>query len=138
MAKLKFAAITIAVLVAVSYIHEILSRLPAYVQLHNNKPFYIAESIDKIAGVSICLLTIWLMSRTGLREVLRDFGLDAPIPPAFAFALIASSPMLLGFALTRSLTPHLQLRPLIFLTVLSPLVEEIEFRGFGVLQLKHR
>ena len=138
MAKLKVAAITIAVLVAVSYIHEILSHLPAYVRLHSDKPFYIAESIDKIAGVGICLLTIWLMSRTGLREVLREVGLDAPIPPAFAFALIASSPMLLGFALTRSLTPHLQLRPLVFLTVLSPLVEEIEFRGFGLLQLKHR
>src|SRR5207302_6412987 len=66
-----------------------------------------------------------------------EVGLAAPTLPAFAFALIASSPMLLGFALTRSLTLHLQLRPLLFLTVLSPLVEEIEFRGFGVLQLKH-
>ena len=46
--------------------------------------------------------------------------------------------MLLGFALTRSLTPHPQLRLLLFLTVLSPIVEEIEFRGFGVLQLKNR
>jgi len=138
MAKLKFAASTIAVLVAVSYIHEILSRLPAYVQLHNNKPFYVAESIDKVAGVCLCLITVWLMKRTGPRGVLREVGLDAPILPAFAFALIASSPMMLGFALTRSLTPHIQVRPLLFLTVLSPLVEEVEFRGFGVLQLKHR
>src|SRR3974390_1957944 len=114
MAKLKFAVITIAILVFVSHIHEILSRLPAYARLHIEKPFYIAESIDKIAGVSICLLAIWVMSRTGPREVLREVGLDAPIPPAFAFALIASSPMLLGFALTRSLTPHLELRPLLF------------------------
>lgn len=136
MDKLKFAAITIAVLATVSYIHEILSRLPAYVSLHNDKPFYFSESIDKVAGVCLCLIAIWLMTRTGPRGVLRKVGLDAPILPAFAFALIASSPMLLGFALTRSLTPHIQLRPLLFLTVLSPLVEEIEFRGFGVLQLK--
>jgi uncharacterized protein len=138
MAKLKFAAITIAVLVTVSYSHEIFSRLPAYVRLHNDKPFYIAESIDKVAGVCLCLITILLTTRAGPRGVLREVGLDAPILPAFAFALIASSPMLLGFALTRSLTPHFQLRPLLFLTVLSPLVEEIEFRGFGVLQLKHQ
>ena len=44
--------------------------------------------------------------------------------------------MLIGFAVTRSLTPHIQLIPLLFLTVLSPLVEEIEFRGFGVIQLQ--
>jgi uncharacterized protein len=138
MAKLIFAAITIAVLVTVSYAHEILSRLPAYVRLHGETPFYAAESIDKVAGACLCLVTVWLMSRTGPRGVLREVGLYAPILPAFAFALIASSPMLLGFALTRSLTPHLQLRPLLFLTVLSPIVEEIEFRGFGVLQLKRR
>jgi hypothetical protein len=68
MAKLKFAAITIAVLAAVSYIHEILYRLPAYVRLHNDKPFYVAESIDKVAGACLCLITIWLMRRTGREE----------------------------------------------------------------------
>ena len=137
MAKLRRAVITIAVLVIASYAHEILSRLPAYVRLHSEKPFYIAESVDKVAGACVCLFATWWMSRAGARSVLRDVGLDAPILPALAFALIASLPMLVGFALTRSLTPQLELRPLVFLTVLSPIVEEIEFRGFGVLQLKH-
>jgi membrane protease YdiL (CAAX protease family) len=49
--------------------------------------------------------------------------------------------MLIGFAITRSLTPHIEILPVLFLTVLfltglSPLVEEIEFRGFGVRQLQ--
>lgn len=137
-AKLTFAVVTIVVLVTVSYAHEVLSRLPAYVRLHNAEPFYVAESIDKIAGACVCLLAVWLMFRTGVRGALRALGLCASIPRAVVFALIASSPMLLGFALTRSLTPHLQLPALLFLTVLSPIVEEIEFRGFGVLQLKKR
>ena len=138
LAKVTFAVVTIAVLVTVSYAHEILSRLPAYVRLHSEEPFYVAESIDKIAGACVCSLAVWLMFRTGVRGVLRALGLCASIPRALVFALITSSPMLLGFALTRSLTPHPQLRPLLFLTVLSPIVEEIEFRGFGVLQLKNR
>lgn len=137
-AKLTFSAITIAVLISVSYAHEIISRLPAYARLHREEPFYVAESIDKIAGVCVCLLAVWLMSRTGLRGLLRELGLYASIPSALALALVASSPMLLGFAFTRSLTPHLQVRPLLFLTVVSPLVEEMEFRGFGVLQLINR
>jgi uncharacterized protein len=138
LAKLRFAVVTIAVLVTVSFAHEILSRLPAYVRLHNEEPFYVAESIDKVAGACVCLLAVGMMFRTGVRGVLRVLGLCASIPRALIFALIASSPMLLGFALTRSLTQHIQLRPLLFLTVLSPIVEEIEFRGFGVLQLKNR
>ncbi|HKN37031.1 MAG TPA: CPBP family intramembrane glutamic endopeptidase [Terriglobales bacterium] len=44
--------------------------------------------------------------------------------------------MLIAFAITRSLTPHIELVPLLFLTILSSLVEEIEFRGFGVRQLQ--
>jgi membrane protease YdiL (CAAX protease family) len=51
-------------------------------------------------------------------------------------ALIASLPMLVGFAITRSLTPHIEFLPLLFLAVLSPFIEEIEFRGFGVRQLQ--
>ena len=66
MAKLTFAVVTIAVLVTVSYAHEILSRLPAYVRLHSEEPFYVAESIDKIAGACVCLLVVWLMFRTGV------------------------------------------------------------------------
>ena len=44
--------------------------------------------------------------------------------------------MLIGFAITGSLTPHIELLPLLFLTILSSRVEEIEFRGFGVRQLQ--
>jgi membrane protease YdiL (CAAX protease family) len=44
--------------------------------------------------------------------------------------------MLIGFALTRGVTPHMGLIPTLFLTVLSPIVEEIEFRGLGVRTLQ--
>ena len=73
-------------------------------------------------------------ARSELRAPLR---LRAPQGAIGAeFALIASSPMLIGFAITRSLPPRIEFLPLLFLTVLSPFVEEIEFRGFGVRQLQ--
>ena len=130
------AAITVVVLIIASYTHEIISRVPAYGWLHSHRPFYVAESIDKIGGAAVCLLAVWLLYRSGLRGISRALGLSAPVLPAIALALIASSPMLVGFAITRSLTPHIDLLPLLFLTLLSPLVEEIEFRGFGVRQLQ--
>jgi len=132
----RIAASTVLVLTAVSYIHEIISRVPAYVSLHHQRPFYVAESIDKILGAAVCCFVVSFLYRTGLRGAIRQLGLSAPLLPAIVFALIASLPMLIGFAVTRSLTPHIQLIPLLFLTVLSPLVEEIEFRGFGVIQLQ--
>jgi membrane protease YdiL (CAAX protease family) len=130
------AAITVAILIVVSYIHAIIYHIPQYRWLHRQRPFYIAESFDKIGGVVICMLAIWLMRRIGLRGIGRELGLSAPPLPAIAFALIASLPMLIGFAITRSLPPHIQILPLLFTTVFSPIVEEIEFRGFGVRHLQ--
>jgi membrane protease YdiL (CAAX protease family) len=130
------AVLVLCVLLIASYMHEVLSTLSPYRQLHRDRPFYIAESIDKIGGVAICAIAVWLVGRKGLRATSRELGLSAPVVPAAVFALIVSLPMLMGFALTRSLSPHLEVFPLLFMTVLSPLAEEIEFRGFGVRYLQ--
>jgi membrane protease YdiL (CAAX protease family) len=128
--------ITVAVLILVTYIHKVLSLVAPYREFQQHHPFYLAESVDKIAGVILCVGAVWLLRPINLRGIARDLGLSAPVLPAIAFALVASSPMLIGFVFTRSLTPHIQFFPLLFLTVFSPLVEEIEFRGFGVRQLQ--
>ena len=132
----RVALITVAVLIVATYAHQLLSRLAAYRHLHRTAPFYYVESIDKIGAAALCVLAVWLMRRAGLRAISRELGLSAPILPAIAFALGVSLPMLIGFVLTRSLTPHLEILPLLFLTVFSPFIEELEFRGFGVRQLQ--
>jgi len=130
------ALLTVVTLIIAAYAHEILSYLSAYRELHSHHPYYIAESIDKVSGAVICFLGVWLIRRIGHRGISYELGLSAPVLPAIAFALLVSSPMLIGFAITRTLTPHIEVLPLLFGTVLSPLVEEIEFRGFGVRQLQ--
>ena len=130
------ALITLAVLIATTYIHNLLALLPAYRELHRAAAFYYVESIDRSLEIALCVLAVWLMRRAGLRDVIRELGLSAPILPALAFAIGVSLPMLVGFALTRSLNPRLQPLPVLFLTVLSPFVEELEYRGFGVRQLQ--
>ena len=130
------AAITLAVLLLADYAHELLSRLAAYRALYNTHAFYVPEGIDKLAGLAVCVLTVWFLSSDGFRSVSRELGLSAPLLPAIAVALIVTSPMWIGFALTRKLTPHIQLVPLLFLTFFSPFVEEVEFRGFGVRYLQ--
>lgn len=130
------ATVTLVVLIVASNAHELLSRLSAYRQLHRTAPFYYVESIDKIGGAVLCVLAVLLLRRAGLRDTARELGLSARALPAVAFALGVSLPMLIGFALTRSLNPHLEIRSLLFLTVFSPFIEELEYRGFGVRQFQ--
>jgi hypothetical protein len=118
--------------------HEILARLAAYRALHREYPFYVAESLDKIAGAVLCCLAIYLLYRLGPAAIFRELGLAASVLRGISFAIVASSPMLVGFALTRSIPPRLAAPNLLFLTVFSPIIEELEFRGFGFWQLYWR
>jgi CAAX protease family protein len=127
-----FVAATLSMLVILNYLHEILSRFTAYRILYKNHAFYVPEGIDKIGGIVLSALAVWALRRVAWKDIVHELGLaDSPLP-ALCFALAASSPMLIGFVLTRSLTPHMEPRTIFFLTVISPIAEEIEFRGLGV------
>ena len=131
-----FAAGTVAVLAIVNFWHEFLSHFAAYRGLYERHSFYVPEGIDKLGGVAICAFAVWILRKVGWRGIACELGLAASPLPALVFALVASSPMLIGFALTRGVTPHMGPISLLFLTVLSPIVEEIEFRGLGVRNLQ--
>jgi membrane protease YdiL (CAAX protease family) len=131
-----FAIATLLVLVIVNFLHEILSRFAAYRGLYKNHAFFLPEGIDKIAGIIVCGLAVRLFSRVSWKDIVRELGLANSPVPATLFALAASCPMLIGFALTRGLTPHMELPAILFLAVFSLIVEEIEFRGLGVRNLQ--
>ena len=66
-------------------------------------------SVTALLAFCLCLLAVWLTYRADLGGISRELGLSAPVLPAIAFALVASLPMLIGFAITRSLTPHIEI-----------------------------
>jgi len=131
-----FAVATLAVLATVNFLHEVLSRFAAYRALYERHSFYVPEGIDKLSGVVVCVFAVWILRKVGWQGIACELGLAASPLPALVFALVASSPMLIGFVLTRRVTPHMGLIAILFLTVLSPIVEEIEFRGLGVRNLQ--
>ena len=131
-----FAIATLVVLVVVDSLHEILSHFAAYRDLYEHHAFYVPEGIDKIGGVILCALAVRVLRRVSWNTVPKELGLATSPLPAIVFALLASSPMLIGFALTRSVTPHIEPITILFLTMFSPIVEEIEFRGLGVRNLQ--
>lgn len=132
------AIVVLIALTLANYMHEMLARLGPYRALHRKYPFYVAESLDKISGAVLCCLGIYLLYRSGPAAIFRELGLAASVLKGLGFALVASSPTLVGFALTRKIAPGLVAPNLLFLTVFSPIIEELEFRGFGFSQLYRR
>jgi hypothetical protein len=132
------AIIVLVALTIANYMHEILAKLGPYKVLHRKYPFYVAESLDRIAGALLCCLAIYLLYRAGFSAIFRELGLAASILKGFGFALVASSPTLVGLALTRKIPPGLVVPSLLFLAVFSSIVEELVFRGFGFWQLYRR
>ena len=130
------AAISVLVLTVAAYAHEILDLFDWYGRLHAAHPFYFVESIDKTGGAILCIASVWQLYRGSIRSILERLGLSGNAPRALAFGIAASLPMLLGFALSFHLNSHLEFLSVLFLDFFSPLVEEVEFRGFGVLQLQ--
>lgn len=94
--------------------------------------------MDKIAGAVLCCLAIYLLYRSSPVAIFRELGLAASVLKGLGFALVASSPTLVGFVLMRRIPSGLVVPNLLFLTVFSPIIEELEFRGFGFWQLYRR
>ena len=86
----RIVSLTLLVLIVASYAHEILSSIPEYEWLHSHRPFYLAESIDKVGGAALCVLAVRLMYRTSLRRIGYALGLSAPVLPAIVFGLVTS------------------------------------------------
>jgi len=126
----------VAILAIVNWLHEILARFQTYRGLYKDHAFYVSESIDKLGGVALCAVAVWTLRSRSWKGVACELGLNLSPFPGLAFGFLASLPMLVGFAWTRGVTPHMQSLSVIFLTVFSPIVEEVEFRGFGTRALQ--
>jgi hypothetical protein len=74
----------------------------------------------------------------GFQAALSELGLRAPVAPASTAAMLSSLPMLITFALTSPRASTLALGPLLMTSVVSPLSEELLFRGYLFLQLYRR
>lgn len=129
------STLVVAVTFVATYAHWILSRIPIYRSLHHRFPWYEVELLDKGLVMVLVLGGLLIMRR---RRIVHELRLDAPVLPALFFALICALPMVIGFVSTRKFSPATGIFGLIFMDLVSPVVEEIHVRGFGFWQLYHR
>jgi CAAX protease family protein len=125
------AAVVLAVFLIVDHLHEILSFAEPYRQLRGDFPFYVRSSIRNALQVGICLFVIRMLWATNALDTARQLGIVRRVPQGFAFGLAASAPMLVGFALASSFNAAVPSIETAYLAGVSPLTEELVYRGFA-------
>lgn len=88
-------------------------------------------------GVVLPVLLMTLAGRSPL-QIADELGLAKSPWGAFAFALVATSPVAVGFALTTGINPTLTAREVLYGAIVFPWIEEVFFRGVLFGQLYRR
>ncbi len=132
--------IVLLVFAIISQLHELLSLIPGirqgYRELRNILPYPFLGELRNLIQISLVILTIILLHRFSFKNVLKDIGLVKPIIPAILFGIFATLPMWIAFSVTASLATHVSWNSVFFLTLISPLSEEVVYRGFAFGQIR--
>jgi len=113
------------------------SAVPALAQAGKAIGLYGYSSIVNGIWIAVPILALTIR-RVSLKSALSDLGiLTNPLRP-FLFAFIATSPALIGFALTAHVDHLITPRAFFVLCIWSPFAEEVLFRAFAFGQLYRR
>ena len=96
------AAVPLLVLLLTTYMQQVLWRFAFYPALYKRFAFYVPETLKSAIEIGICIVALYLVHRIGPRGAERELALSGRLWPAFLFGFVCSSPMLVGFALTRA------------------------------------
>jgi membrane protease YdiL (CAAX protease family) len=127
-----FLVILISLLLA-EYAHQLLSLIEAYrrLGLGGQAPFYVRSSARNLLQIALCFLVIRIFWAGSVAGVFRELGFGGQPSRGLAFGAMATSPMIIGLALTSSLAPAPVSIDTVYLAGVSPLAEEIIYRGFA-------
>ena len=92
----------------------------------------------KMFWIALCLVGIRWAHHSGPWAALGQLGLRGSAGQGMTFGFLVSMPMLATFTLTSNRNPHLEAAPLMMTGIVTPLSEELLFRGYVFLQLYRR
>ncbi len=98
----------------------------------------VSHAIKTGINVALVLAGLAVAHRCGIRGAAAELGMREPIGRGFAFALLATAPMLIAFAATSSVASQLSSLEMIGTGLVAPLGEEILFRAYLFRQLYRR
>jgi len=107
-------------------------------ELFRYLPPPLATPAWKVSWLVLCFVGLRWAHRLGLRGAIAELGLRAPPLRGVVFGFLASIPLLVVFALTFNPNPHFAAPAALQTAVLTPVTEEVLFRGYVFLQLYRR
>lgn len=78
-----------------------------------------------------CIIAVMIFTRKNLIESIGELGLLASLPKGLIFSVIATLPLPLFYSISGSISSEIDGLRLLFFSFLSPLEEEVVFRGFA-------
>lgn len=133
----RIAAAVLAVFLAYWFVEDLLRLVPGYLELFERFEYYVPRSLRSVAELVLIVAAVCAIHRTGPRAAVRELGLGPPVAAAIVFGLAATAPMGLTFAITHPFAPD-PLPEVLYLALLSPVAEEVAFRGLLFGQLWRR
>jgi len=124
------------IFVVVDRLQEILYLSGVYRGLYERYPFYFPESLKSLLQIVLVIAAVSWLHRIGAVGALREIGLLRSPHTGFLFALVACLPLWIVFAIINPLAESFPVAEVLYLSVLSPLAEEIVYRGFAFGQLR--
>jgi membrane protease YdiL (CAAX protease family) len=136
--KLAFVAVVLAVFIAADWMQEILSLFTPYKGLYQRYPFYVPAGLKSLLQCGVVLLAVSLLNRVSLGAAVGEVGLRRSPNVGLLFAAAATLPLWLVFAIVSPLAESFVVPEVFYLSVLSPLAEEVVYRGFAFGLLRRR
>lgn len=135
---LRFALIAIVVFLAAYNVRLFLFRIGAFDAFYRAHSWEVGETIWKTLWIAIAAIGVIIAHRVGIIGSLRELGLARTAGWPLAAAFIATLPMLVAFAATFPINPEFDWLRLWMTGIVSPISEEVLFRGYLFRQLYER
>ncbi len=142
MNKKVYAVIVLLIFAVISNLHEVLGIVPGISQLYRGLydaiPYPLPGELRSLFQIVLIFISIMILSKSGIKNSIKDTGLIKPVLPAFLFGIIATSPMWIVFGVSVPFAEDFQINTIFYLAFLSPFAEETVFRGFGFGQIRRK
>lgn len=119
------------------FLEDLLKLVPGYSGLFESFEYYVPRSLLALAEITLMVAAVCRLHRMGPVRGAGELGIGPPAFRAAGFGVAATAPMWGVFAATHEFSPD-PLPELFYLSFLSPVAEEVVFRGFVFGQLWRR
>lgn len=142
--KLKSIALVALAFLVLDNLRDIFQMIPVlsdvYAALREVQPtqYFTADIFSVLQVVFAVAIVMGIKKTFDYKAGLSELGLSSSIPEGLVFGLLAVLPLWVVFAFAFPLQTGISWDAVFFLALLSPIAEEVVFRGFAFRQLRDR